>query len=190
MWPGSVHDAKAFTNSSINKKLREDKLPITYQTPVAGRAKVPSYLIGDPAYPLLPFCMKEYKTCTSNEEVIFNNILRAARNPIECAFGRLKARWGILTRKIDFKLETIPKLVYACFVLHNFCEKNNATVDQDVVNIQIECIRKNETEYQNIPDPIYSYNEEEGIIVRETLTELIHATLKWFLQLSHASIAF
>ena len=97
MWPGSVHDAKVFTNSSINKKMRENKLPTTYQTPVVGRAKVPNHLIGDLAYPLLPFCMKEYKTCTCNEEVIFNNLLRAAQNPIECAFGRLKARWAILT---------------------------------------------------------------------------------------------
>ena len=104
--------------------------------------------------------------------------MRDARNPIECAFGRLKARWAILTRKIDFKLETIPKLVYACFVLHNFCEKNNVTVDQDAVNNQIEFIRKNETEHQNIPDPIYSYNEEEGIIVRATLAKVIHVTLK------------
>ena len=158
--------------------MREDKLPTTYQTPVVSRAKVPNYLIGDPAYPLLPFCTKEYKTCTCNEEVIFNNLLRAARNPIECVFGRLKARWAILTRKIDFKLETIPKLVYECFVLHNFCEKNNVTVDQDAVKNQIEFIRKNETEYQNIPDPIYSYNEGEGIIVRATLTKLIHVSLK------------
>ena len=34
-------------------------------------------------------------------EVIFNSMLRSARNQVECAFGRLKARWAILTRKID-----------------------------------------------------------------------------------------
>ena len=172
MWPGSVHDVKIFTNSSINMKLKENKLPTTYQTTVEGRAKVPDYLIGNPAYPLLPFCMKEYKTCTSNEEVIFNNLLRAARNPIECAFGRLKARWAILTRKMDLKLETIPKVVYACFVLHNYCEKRSVYVDEDVVNSQIEFIRRNEAEFQNNPDPIYSCNEEEGVVVRKILTKL------------------
>jgi hypothetical protein len=62
--------------------------------------------------------MKEYATCASNEEVIFNTLLRAARNPIECAFGRLKARWSVLTKKVDLKIGSVPVVVYACCVLH------------------------------------------------------------------------
>ena len=110
-WPGRVHDAKMFANSSINKKLSNSQLPVTYKQLLPGHAEIPNYLIGDPAYPLLPYCMKEYQTCKTNEEVIFNNLLRAARNPIECAFGRLKARWS------DLKLENVPVIIYSCFVL-------------------------------------------------------------------------
>ena len=55
--------------------------------------------------------MKEYETCTNNEQVIFNNMLRSARNPTECAFWRLKARWSILTKKMDLKIEAIPIVV-------------------------------------------------------------------------------
>ena len=36
----------------------------------------------------------------SNEEVLFSQMLRSARNQIECAFGRLKARWQILQRPL------------------------------------------------------------------------------------------
>ena len=45
--------------------------------------------------------MKEHATCTTNEEVIFDEMLRSVRNQIECAFGRLKARWRILNRPMD-----------------------------------------------------------------------------------------
>ena len=169
-WPGSVHDAKVFANSSINAKLRSCNLPSTYQTPIPGGVKVPNYLIGDPAYPLLPFCMKEYETCTKNEQVIFNNMLRSARNPIDCAFGRLKARWAILTRKVDFKLENVPIIIYACFILHNFCEKHNTYVNQEVVNSQIGHIKRNEARFRNTPDPIFSSNDDGGRIVRNVLT--------------------
>ena len=172
MWPGSVHDAKVFANSAINRKLRNKKLPTTFQSPIQGE-KIPNYIIGDPAYPLVPFCMKEYQSCSNNEQVIFNSMLRSARNPIECAFGRLKARWSILTRKMDIKLETIPTIIYACFVLHNFCEKNKSYIDEELVKYQIELIKKNEDEHKNVPDPIYSSNEGEGAVVRRTLTNLI-----------------
>ena len=175
--PGSVHSAKVFANSAINYKLRRGTLNSTFQYPVEGGEKIPIYLIGDPAYPLVPFCMKEYESCLNNEQVIFNDMLRSARNPIECAFGRLKARWSILTRKIDLNLEIIPTLIYACFVLHNFCENRNSYIDEELVQFQMNKIKENEENYRNIPDPIYSINEGEGEVVRRTLTTLVQINM-------------
>ena len=56
--------------------------------------------------------------------VIFNtcNMLRSARNPLECAYGRLKARRQILNKRIDSGLKFIQTLIYASCVLHNICE--------------------------------------------------------------------
>ena len=90
-------------------------------------------------------------------------MLREARNPIECAFGRLKARWSILTRKMDLKLENIPIVVMACFVLHNFCEWHNDT----------KCNCSEDNTHKNIPDPIYSCTTGEGEQVRKTLTSYV-----------------
>lgn len=73
-WPGSVHDAKVFSNSAINDKLKTGKLPQTFNCLLPGHEAVPNYLIGDPAYPLTPFCMKEFQTCTTNEQVVYNKI--------------------------------------------------------------------------------------------------------------------
>ena len=100
-----------FANSSINHKMRGGQLPKTFITLVPGYKAIPNYLIGDPAYPLTSFCMKEYRTCVTNEEVLFNNMLRSARNQVECAFGRLKVQWGFWTRKVDLKLEMVPTVL-------------------------------------------------------------------------------
>ena len=121
--------------------------------------------------------MKEYATCVSNEEVVFNSLLRSSRNQIESAFGRLKARWSFLTKKVDLKLESVLVVVYACFVLHNFCEKNKSYVDEDQVKSQIELNKRNENQNKDMLDPIYSCNAGEGEVVRRIITNYIKDNL-------------
>lgn len=48
MWPGSVHDAEVFANSSINIKLRNAILAQIFQMPAQGEVKISNYVIGDP----------------------------------------------------------------------------------------------------------------------------------------------
>ena len=59
-WPGSVHDAKVFSNSFVKNKLQSGELPQTFNNLLPGDNKIPNYLIGDPAYPLTPHCIKEF----------------------------------------------------------------------------------------------------------------------------------
>ena len=40
MWSGSAHDAKVFANFSINKALRNNKLPKTFQTPIVQKFRI------------------------------------------------------------------------------------------------------------------------------------------------------
>ena len=176
-WPGSVHDAKVFANSSINHKMKTGQLPKTFITLLPGYEAIPNYLIGDPAYPLTPVCMKEYQTCVKNEEVVFNNMLRSARNQVECAFGRLKARWGFLTRKVDLKLEMVPTVAYSCFVLHNYCEIKGNCLDDEEVQAQILRHQTEEESHPNVPDPVYSCETSEGDYVRTVLTKYIQQNL-------------
>ena len=64
---------------------------IIFKEIIPGKGKIPKYLVGDPAYPLTSFCIKEHESCKSNAQTVFNSMLREAWNPIECAYGRLKA---------------------------------------------------------------------------------------------------
>jgi hypothetical protein len=120
--------------------MREGKLPTVHRQIPPGHDKISSLLLANPAYTLLPYCMNEFTNCNTNEEVIFNNLLRSSRNQIECAFGCLKATWQILNTKMNLKLENVPGVIYAslCNIcIYNFCSLNGILVDDDSVQRQI-----------------------------------------------------
>ena len=111
--------------------MKEGTIPKRSRFLLPGRDAVPLLLLADPAYPLLPHCY-------TNEQVIFNQMLRSARNKVECAFGRLKARWQVLTTPININLEDTPTLIYVCFVLYNFCERHKIQIDSSLLQRQME----------------------------------------------------
>ena len=104
-------------------------------------------------------------------------MLRSARNPVECAFGRLKARWSILTRTMDLSLNIIPTVVYSRFTLHIFCEEHKTYIDSDQVQKQFDLTKANEAEHRNLPDQIFSTNTDEGTTIRNVLTSYIYTCL-------------
>ena len=65
------------------------------------------------------------------QEQFFGWRLSSARMVIECAFGRLKVRLGALKRRMDINSADLPYVIYARFVLHNFCELQNEKVTED-----------------------------------------------------------
>ncbi|XP_070551692.1 uncharacterized protein [Ptychodera flava] len=123
-WAGSVHDARAFANSSIFRKLQHSSF-FPNMTPFSG-VDVPLVLLGDPAYPLLPNLMKPFYDSgrLTSQQNQFNKRLSSARMVIENAFGRLKGRWRCLLKRNDCKLDIMPTVISACCVLHNLCEQH------------------------------------------------------------------
>ena len=131
-WPGSVHDARIFANSKVNGLFRNEAIYQCYQKILDEEDAVPACILGDPAYPLLPYLMKDFPGGGNTiQGQFFGWRLSSAQMVIECAFGRLKARFGALKHEIDINSEDLPRVIYACFVLHNFCEMHNEKVAED-----------------------------------------------------------
>ena len=121
---GCVHDARIFLNSSISGMLRKRTIPPCEKILVEGIDPVPVSLLGDPACPFLCiFNERIFWRWKKWKEKFFSYKLSSARIPFKNLIGRLKARFRCLQRAVDTKLDTLPQVIYSCFVLNNYYDK-------------------------------------------------------------------
>lgn len=136
-WAGSVHDARIWRNSEIRQIMNENR---------AG-----TILLADEAYPLTPWTMTPYRNPVTEAQKIFNKLHKKERVIIERTFGQLKQRFPILQSKIRLNTENIPRMIIACFVLHNVAKFLNDDFDDfelaegELPDIPVQEINQRET---------------------------------------------
>ena len=129
-WPGSVHDARVYSNSGFSHWIQS-----FYEREQRQHPSHTWYILGDVAYPLSRWLLTPYKIPEVTEErpwaTTYNISHAKTRVPVENAFGRLKGRWRRLLCVDTTDVETATIWIHACVVLHNFCETQDDVLNED-----------------------------------------------------------
>ncbi|XP_050033077.3 uncharacterized protein [Dermacentor andersoni] len=131
--PGRCHDAHVYHQSSLSRVVAGP----TFRQPtslISGVA-VPPLILCDQAFPLTPNLIKPFaSTSSSKEQKLFNYELSKSRRIVENAFGRLKARFRFVMKRMECDISNVPIIIRACCVLHNICEHFGDSVSQQWIS--------------------------------------------------------
>lgn len=119
--PGRCHDAHVYGRSKLCKAVQSAH----FKSPTATieGAVVGPLILCDQAFPLTENLVKPYPNAGSGtSEAAFNYNLSKTRRVVENAFGRLKARFRYIMKRMECKLPNARRAIRASCTLHNICE--------------------------------------------------------------------
>ncbi len=127
---GSTHDSMALNLSELGETLADKSHPINASD---------FWIAGDDAYDGPANCCTSLLTPhkgknLSAERDAFNFYQSRNRIEIECAFGALVARFGVLQRNLKVSLEHTTLLLSALCKLHNVCMERKMPLHKGRVN--------------------------------------------------------
>uniref|UniRef100_A0A8C4Y9J3 DDE Tnp4 domain-containing protein n=1 Tax=Gopherus evgoodei TaxID=1825980 RepID=A0A8C4Y9J3_9SAUR len=169
-WPGKVHDARIFRNSALFRRLRAGTFFPDHKITV-GDVEMPIVILGDPAYPLMPWLMKPYTGKLDRSKERFNYGLSRCRMTVERAFGRLKARWRSLFGKLDLMESGITAVISACCTLHNICEGKGERFSEEWTSE----VRRLENEFAQPESRANREAQERASRIRDAIREQFDA---------------
>ena len=153
-WPGSAHDSNIFSNSRIHAQFEVGEF-------------AQGLLLGDSAYR----CCRYLLTPTVQEDTHAERAHRKTRSVIERAFGVVKRRFPCLRMKLGVKLNRVPPIIVATFILHNLA----INTGDDVPEIDAAIFRGRRL-YQELPAPAINHiNGRDNTALR---TALINNTFR------------
>jgi hypothetical protein len=109
---GAEHDSTAFKHSNFYQWLETNWKKL---------AEKGFYFIGDSAYAIKSFLITPFDNAVhGTKEDNYNFFHSSSRISVECAFGEIDLRWGILWSTLRFSLAHNVNVIDACMRLHNF----------------------------------------------------------------------
>lgn len=124
--PGSTHDSSSFNSSEFAQKI-DEYVPEPY------------WIAGDDAYGCTEKLLTPYPGSHDFQSVKDTfNFYHSGCNRIfiECAFGILVRRWGILWKPLEMSLDNNARIIMVCMLLHNFCTRRGFSEDVMSVSSQ------------------------------------------------------
>lgn len=126
--PGSLHDARVLRRSSLYHRA-ETNLQFWFPNR--------SFIIGDSAYPSLPWLVPVYKNYgnLANQQRTFNYFLSSRRVTIEHVFGLIKGRFRRLLHFTEHhNVSFVVNLIICACILHNICIDQNDEFDDTIMD--------------------------------------------------------
>ena len=113
----TTHDSLAWETTGLGVRIKNGDLPS------------PFFINGDAA-----FSLSNSMITPSGDHAMddFDFHQSSNRMAIECAFGILVRRWGILWRPISVRFDRRAPLIGACFRLHNWCIDHNVSDETEI----------------------------------------------------------
>ncbi|CAN7938270.1 unnamed protein product, partial [Ixodes hexagonus] len=108
-WPGSTHDSRIFTESTLSSKLADGMYD--------------GLLLGDSGYTCQPWLMTAFLSPSSAAEVRYNTAHTTTRSIVERTIGQLKRRFHCLHAELRMKPSRCCDIIAACYVLHNLAKR-------------------------------------------------------------------
>ena len=116
-WPGSVQDARVYSNSQLFQSLKDDPSLLPRDT----------HLIGDAAYPLSRFLLVPFKDTgfLTDIQKNYNFVHSSTRCTIERAFALLKNKFPRMRQLDVSNMDNVCMQIIAICCVHNFCIDEN-----------------------------------------------------------------
>lgn len=120
-WPGKMKDWLVFESSNLYKLCDKGERLNGKKVEISKGSEIREYIIGDSAYPLLPYLVIPYEGKELLEsKADFNKRHSATRMVAQRALARLKDMWriiqGVMWRPDKHRL---PRIILVCCLLHN-----------------------------------------------------------------------